>query len=120
MAALYIFQIVMLSLLSIKRFVFAPLLLPLLLFSVMFHRSTMALFHRPWETLSLRDARDLDSADEEVGMCFGVCVLGGGVELASAWLGLKLPAAHECAARVLPLHQPSPPHHSLTPPQNRN
>ncbi|KIZ05265.1 Uncharacterized protein RSN1 [Monoraphidium neglectum] len=64
MTALYIFQAVMVSLLSIKRFVFAPLLVPLFLVTVVYHRAAMTLFRRPWETLSLRDARDLDEGDE--------------------------------------------------------
>jgi len=51
MTSLYIFQLVMLSLLSIKRFVFAPLLVPLLVLTLMYHSSAMALFRRPWETL---------------------------------------------------------------------
>jgi hypothetical protein len=66
MAGVYIFQLAMLSLLSIKRFVFAPLLLPLTFVTVLFHRSSMAVFNRPWETLSLRDAKDLDEIDDVV------------------------------------------------------
>jgi hypothetical protein len=55
--ALYLYQAVMLSLLSIKRFVFAPLLVPLLALTALYHRAAMALFRRPWETLRCVCAR---------------------------------------------------------------
>ncbi|GBF92769.1 hypothetical protein Rsub_05388 [Raphidocelis subcapitata] len=77
MTGVYTMQVVMLSLLSIKRFVYSPLLLPLMLGTLLFHRSAHALFERPWETLSLRDARDLDEAETQ-GVSTPLLAGGGG------------------------------------------
>jgi hypothetical protein len=46
---------------------FAPVLLLPLFATILFQRSVHALFSRPWEAVSLRDARDLDAAAEQKG-----------------------------------------------------
>lgn len=66
MTGVYLFQVVMLALLAVKRFPFAALLLPLILGTAMMHVAAMRAFSRPWELLSLRDARQLDMQDAEV------------------------------------------------------
>jgi hypothetical protein len=63
MVALYIFQAVMLALLSIKRFPWAPLLLPCTLLTALFHVAAGQLLRRPSEVLALQDARELDQLD---------------------------------------------------------
>jgi hypothetical protein len=85
MTAVYLFQLVMLALLAVKKFVFTPLLLPLILFTFYVHRAAMKLFSRPWELLSLRDARRLDHADAEVS----IADTNSGLKW-SAWMMEKL------------------------------
>ncbi|EFJ47929.1 hypothetical protein VOLCADRAFT_91422 [Volvox carteri f. nagariensis] len=65
MVGLYTFHVVMLALLVIKKFPFAPLVLPAPLGAAAFHRQLHSLYRRPWSNLSLRDAADLDAMDEQ-------------------------------------------------------
>ncbi|GLC42964.1 hypothetical protein PLESTB_000282200 [Pleodorina starrii] len=60
MVGLYIMQLTMLGLLGLKKFKYAPLSVPLLLFSVGCHISTLRLYKRPWSVTALHDAADLD------------------------------------------------------------
>ncbi|PNG74404.1 putative membrane protein C2G11.09, partial [Tetrabaena socialis] len=48
MVGLYIMQLTMLGLLGLKKFPFAALAVPLLLFTVGCHFSTFALYRQPW------------------------------------------------------------------------
>ncbi|KXZ43993.1 hypothetical protein GPECTOR_75g716 [Gonium pectorale] len=74
MVGLYTSHVVMLGLLSIKRFPFAPLLLPATAAAAAFHRAATRMYDRPWRILALRDAADLDQLDEMYGSGVG----GGG------------------------------------------
>ncbi|GAX72896.1 hypothetical protein CEUSTIGMA_g351.t1 [Chlamydomonas eustigma] len=64
MVSLYLMQIFMLVLLSIKAFRFAPLIVPLIFFTFLFHVSVYLLFNRPWRLLSVHDAAMLDLRDQ--------------------------------------------------------
>ncbi|GFR49707.1 hypothetical protein Agub_g11860 [Astrephomene gubernaculifera] len=60
MVGLYIMQLAMLGLLSIKKFPFAPLIIPLLICSIASHISTLKLYRRPWSVAALHDAAEMD------------------------------------------------------------
>ncbi|MEW5319517.1 MAG: hypothetical protein WDW38_010662 [Sanguina aurantia] len=66
MTSLYAFQLVTLGLMSIKRFVWAPLLIPAVLATIAFHVNVISMFRRPWELLSLQDAVELDKRDAAI------------------------------------------------------
>lgn len=66
MTGVYLFQIIMLALLGVKKFVYAPLMLPCIIGTGIFHNACYNIFKRPWEILSLRDATDLDEYDKQV------------------------------------------------------
>ncbi|GIL54578.1 hypothetical protein Vafri_10327 [Volvox africanus] len=60
MVGLYIMQITMLGLLSIKKFKFSPFMFPLIIFSITSHLSTLQLYSRPWSVTALHDAAYMD------------------------------------------------------------
>lgn len=60
MTGLYLQQVIMIALLSIKRFRWAPLGLVAIAATIIAHHNISQVFERPWNVLSLRDAVDLD------------------------------------------------------------
>lgn len=66
MVGVYTMQLVLIALLSIKRFLWAPLALPAPLAAAAFHAAAQRIFARPWSTLALRDAADLDERDRQM------------------------------------------------------
>ncbi|KAG2430435.1 hypothetical protein HXX76_009959 [Chlamydomonas incerta] len=65
MTGVYLHQAVMIALLSIKQFPWAPLALGAPLAAAAFHRAVTRMYRRPWNSTSLRDAADLDAADRQ-------------------------------------------------------
>ncbi|EFJ43788.1 ERD4-related membrane protein [Volvox carteri f. nagariensis] len=65
MVALYIMQITMLGLLSLKKFKFSPFMFPLIIFSITSHISTLQLFNRPWSVTALHDAAYMDMLEAD-------------------------------------------------------
>ncbi|KAL6760771.1 hypothetical protein V8C86DRAFT_1039267 [Haematococcus lacustris] len=59
----YIMQVAMLVLLSIKGFQWVPLLIPAPFITLAFHVSCLVLFNRPWTVMSAHDAAMLDLKD---------------------------------------------------------
>mmetsp|Transcript_6024 Transcript_6024/g.16044 ORF Transcript_6024/g.16044 Transcript_6024/m.16044 type:complete len:898 (+) Transcript_6024:96-2789(+) len=66
MVGIYIFQLAMIGLLSVKHFPYSPLLLPCLVGTMVFHASTRTLMRRPYRVTSLHDAAVLDMHDKDV------------------------------------------------------
>lgn len=68
MVVLYIMQLAMIGLLSVKQFPYTPLLLPCILGTLVFHTSTRTLMRRPYRVTSLHDAAVLDLHDKVFGV----------------------------------------------------
>eukprot|EP01025_Chloroclados_australasicus_P018159 TRINITY_DN1940_c0_g1_i1.p1 TRINITY_DN1940_c0_g1~~TRINITY_DN1940_c0_g1_i1.p1 ORF type:complete len:953 (-),score=103.81 TRINITY_DN1940_c0_g1_i1:1934-4792(-) len=64
--SLVIMQLTMLGLLGMKQFRYAPLLLPLILYNLVYYISMDRLYRRPLTVMSLRAATDIDAHDEEI------------------------------------------------------
>ncbi|KXZ47791.1 hypothetical protein GPECTOR_33g673 [Gonium pectorale] len=65
MAGLYIMQITMLGLLSIKKFPFSPVMFPLIFFSISSHIGTLQLYSRPWSVTALHNAAEMDMLEAD-------------------------------------------------------
>jgi hypothetical protein len=64
--ALYVFQLVMIALLAVKRFVWTLLLLIPLLCTILVHRIGAGFLQRSWGVMSMKAAHELDMADAAV------------------------------------------------------
>ncbi|GLC42966.1 hypothetical protein PLESTB_000281900 [Pleodorina starrii] len=65
MICLYIMQLTMLGLLSIKKFKFSPVMFPLIIFTITSHLSTLQLYERPWSVTALHDAALMDMLEAD-------------------------------------------------------
>lgn len=64
LAGLIIMQIMMIGLLGVKKFPFAPVVIPLPFITILFKLASEKSFNRPLAVLSLRGAADLDRSDK--------------------------------------------------------
>lgn len=64
MTGLYIFQLCMIGLISLKKFPYSVVIIPVLLPTLIFHFTCHQLFARPWTIMSLHDAAELDKNDK--------------------------------------------------------
>eukprot|EP01023_Acetabularia_acetabulum_P006466 TRINITY_DN12689_c0_g1_i4.p1 TRINITY_DN12689_c0_g1~~TRINITY_DN12689_c0_g1_i4.p1 ORF type:complete len:204 (+),score=19.40 TRINITY_DN12689_c0_g1_i4:2-613(+) len=62
---LFVMQLTMLGLLGMKRFVYSPLIIPLLIVTVIYKLNVDYLYKRPLQIMSLRAAADLDRVGSE-------------------------------------------------------
>ncbi|GIL80074.1 hypothetical protein Vretimale_12911 [Volvox reticuliferus] len=65
MVGLYIMQLTMLGLLSIKKFKYSFFMFPLIIFSITSHISTLQLYSRPWSVTALHDAAYMDMLEAD-------------------------------------------------------
>ncbi|GMH40978.1 hypothetical protein BSKO_08888 [Bryopsis sp. KO-2023] len=66
LAGLFIMQLMMIGMMSLKKFGYAPFMLPLPAFTIIFKVIMNANYKRPLSVLSLRAAHDLDLRDAEI------------------------------------------------------
>lgn len=64
MVGIYFLQAMGICVLLVKRFNFAPLILPLIVVTIIFHKVNLGLFQRPWTLMSLKEAAVLDARDQ--------------------------------------------------------
>ena len=69
MVSLYAMQLFLIVLLSLKSFGAAPVMLPAMLITFIFHVTVYSLFRRPWSMLSVHDAAMLDNRDQASSCC---------------------------------------------------
>ena len=69
MVSLYAMQLFLIVLLSLKSFGAAPVMLPAVLITFIFHVTVYSLFCRPWSMLSVHDAAMLDNRDQASSCC---------------------------------------------------
>ena len=77
MVSLYAMQLFLIVLLSLKSFGAAPVMLPAMLITFIFHVTVYSLFRRPWSMLSVHDAAMLDNRDQASSCCHAA-ILGKG------------------------------------------
>ncbi|KIY93558.1 hypothetical protein MNEG_14404 [Monoraphidium neglectum] len=63
MVGIYFLQAIVATVLGVKRFPYAALILPLVVATVVFHWALAKLFKRPWTLTSIREASMLDARD---------------------------------------------------------
>lgn len=63
MVGIYFLQAIVATVLGVKKFAFAVIILPLLFFTAIFHVVVYNLFHRPWNITSLQVAALLDKRE---------------------------------------------------------
>lgn len=71
MVGIYFLQLMLLCVLAVKRFAYALLVLPLVIFTLIFHAVQSNNFKRPWKLGNAREAALLDARDH-VSMSFFV------------------------------------------------
>ena len=64
MTSLYFMQVFVTILLGIKGFRYAPIMIPIIFATLVYHVAVYSLFQRPWSMMSVHDAAMLDLKDE--------------------------------------------------------
>lgn len=77
MVGIYFMQLMPLALLLVKKFPYALIMLPLILFTVVFHVVQSSQFKRPWRLGNARESAMLDARDH-VGVRLHAHVLSSG------------------------------------------
>jgi hypothetical protein len=66
MVGVYFLQLMVLALLGVKKFAFVLLIIPLPFITILFHKTMLGVFKRPWKLMSLKEAALLDARDGAV------------------------------------------------------
>jgi hypothetical protein len=63
MVGIYFLQVMVIAVLAVKKFPYAAFIIPLIIFTIIYHRVFGSMFARPWTLGNAREAAMLDARD---------------------------------------------------------